>query len=246
MNRHIAFNALVGSENYNLSTSESDKDYKLFVWPSFYDLYNSNIYTESKVGETIDEEYHDIRKLVNLFWKSNVNFVEVLFSTDISINRDAWMSLYVKRILAMKKDISTMNLPYLYKACRGMYESKSKYIAKGNKGTYSLVEQFGYDSKSAMHAYRILDFIERFAKNEFTDFYTAMQYDDKGREFMLSVKHGEFTREEYAALIENKMVTFKKLESVYLGQSIREDVKQELGAILYQFVSESVMRELSN
>ena len=37
--RNVAFKALVGSHNYNLNTSDSDKDYKLFVIPTLDDLY---------------------------------------------------------------------------------------------------------------------------------------------------------------------------------------------------------------
>ena len=41
---------LVGSYNYNLNDKNSDKDYKVFVSPTFDDLYSGNQYTISEIG----------------------------------------------------------------------------------------------------------------------------------------------------------------------------------------------------
>ncbi|WP_227935241.1 DNA polymerase beta superfamily protein [Alkalihalobacillus deserti] len=244
MEREIAFKALVGSANYNLATPESDKDYKVFVIPMFADLYHGKLYAESKVGETIDEEFHDIRKLVHLFWKSNVNFVEVLFSIDMTINQNRPINNYIQQIIAQRDEIATMNLPYLYRACKGMYESKKKYIKKGNKGTRYLVEKVGFDSKSAMHAYRILDFIERFSANEFTSFKEAIQYDDKSRKFMIGIKNGLFTKDQYDEIMKEKLTVFQLLEKKYMEQPSREEVKETVANILYKMIAQTISLEI--
>ncbi|WP_052144681.1 DNA polymerase beta superfamily protein [Halalkalibacter okhensis] len=246
MERIIALKALVGSENYNLSTSESDKDFKVFVIPTFDDLYNNKLFTSSKVGEQVDEEYHDIRKVMNLWWKSNVNFLEVLFSVDFNVNDQDWIKGKIDRLFLMKNEIVRMNLPYLYKACMGMYRSKSKDIEIGNRNTKQLVQQFGYDSKSAMHAYRILDFIERFADQHFSNFKNAIQYNDSEREFMLSIKYGGFSKGQFIERLDEKFATFKKLEHVYLSQQVRKEVKGEVEKIIYQLVQDSTFYELKS
>jgi len=243
MKREVAFKALVGSANYNLATQESDKDYKVFVVPTFADLYNATVYTESKVGDKLDEEFHDIRKLVNLLWKSNVNFLEVLFSTEITISENRSIAECIFQILAMKSEIATMNLPYLYKACKGMFDSKSKYVEAGNKGTHYLVEQYGFDTKSAMHAFRILDFIERFSENDFTDFKGAMQYDSKGREFMLNMKGGEYTRNQYNDLLNAKLTTFNKLQVRYMEQPKNETIKKTLDELIFKMIEKKIFLE---
>ena len=46
-NRVSVLKALVGSHNYNLNTPESDKDYKLFVLPTYDDLYERKDYSVS-------------------------------------------------------------------------------------------------------------------------------------------------------------------------------------------------------
>ena len=44
------FRVLTGSHNYNMNTPESDKDYKIFVLPTFDDLYHGKEF--SNVGNT--------------------------------------------------------------------------------------------------------------------------------------------------------------------------------------------------
>lgn len=240
MSRQVVFKALVGSHNYNLSTPESDKDYKVFVLPTFDDLYHNKQYSKSTIGDVADYDYHDVRKLANLFWKSNVNFIEVLYSTDIVMSGIEYIDNYINQIYKIKHELVTMNLPYLYKACKGMYLNKIKYLDKGTEGTKHLVEKYNYDSKQALHAYRILDFIIRFAETDFNDFGNAMTYDNTGREFMLSIKDGKYNKDEYLGLVENKMKEFEKLEDVYLNQQANLDVKDALESIIYNLVRESI------
>ena len=47
--RETVFKALVGSHNYNLADKNSDKDYKVFVLPTFEDLYNGVQYSKQTV-----------------------------------------------------------------------------------------------------------------------------------------------------------------------------------------------------
>ena len=58
---------IVGSHNYNLTTENSDKDYKLFILPEFEDLYSGNLFsTPNVVSSTMDYDIHDIRQLPKL------------------------------------------------------------------------------------------------------------------------------------------------------------------------------------
>ena len=59
-NRKFAFKSLVGSHNYNLNIETSDKDYKVFVFPTFDDLYFNKSYSKSCIGET--EDYDKLEK----------------------------------------------------------------------------------------------------------------------------------------------------------------------------------------
>ena len=195
------FKSLVGSHNYNLNTAESDKDYKLFVLPKFDDLYNNFSFAKSYIGETEDYDVHAIRKCSSLWYKANVNFLEVLFSNNLEINEN--LSEKSKKIIleliSMRDSIATMHLSYLYAACIGMYKTKTKYLYKGTEGTKNLVLKYGYDTKQAMHSIRILDFLRRFYNNEFTDFKEAIYYknDDPIRKFLLDIKVGKYLLNDF-------------------------------------------------
>lgn len=136
LERKEIFRALVGSHNYNLNTETSDYDYKVFIAPTFDDLYANERYSKSIIGEDMDLDIHDVRKVSNLWWKANVNFIEVLFSKEVYYGltiKDETVEL-LDKIFAMRNDIAKMNLPYLYNACVGMYFTKMKNIHKLTNG----------------------------------------------------------------------------------------------------------------
>jgi len=195
------FRALVGSHNYNMNTPESDKDYKVFVSPTFDDLYFNKQFSRTYIGNIEDFDVHDIRKTSNLWWKANVNFVEVLFSEDIIIAENILPETkkLLEEMFFMKHDIAMMNLPYLFDACIGMHITKKKQVNKGTEGTQHLVDKFGYDTKQAMHSIRILDFLRRFSRVGFLSFKQAIwyNYEDPGRQYLLDVKGGKYSKDEY-------------------------------------------------
>lgn len=80
MDRYVG-KFLYGSQNYGLSTSESDHDYKWVEMPSFEHLF----YAQSTLNRQTDEhngvwDYRDFAK--NLL-KANPNALELLFSTEV-------------------------------------------------------------------------------------------------------------------------------------------------------------------
>jgi len=242
--RKEIFRALVGSHNYNLNTETSDKDYKVFVAPTFDDLYFNNQFSKSYIGQVEDFDVHDIRKTSSLWWKANVNFLEVLFSEESSINLklNADSKSCLTTIFRHRDEIAKMNLPYLYDACIGMHIIKKKQVDKGTEGTQYLLEKYGYDTKQAMHSLRILDFLHRFAQSDFNDFKYAIKYDlndqqDWYGKYLLSVKAGELSKYEYIKESEYQLKwiedTFKTL---YKEQKPNEETNQYLLKMIKQIV----------
>jgi len=231
--RKTAFKALVGSHNYNLNDETSDKDYKYFVLPTFDDLYENKMYSlPSQVSAEMDFDVHDVRKIPNLFYKSNINFVEVLYSTEIDLCLDLTQKdpIYspLPQIFAMRKKIARMNVPYFFHACVGMHYRKMSALNKGTKGTQHLVSQFGYDTKQALHAYRVLDFLERFYYNDFNDFKKAITYDGVDRDFMFSIKQGVYTEQQYRLLVAEKLEKVLTLKESYDRITTDEETYQML------------------
>lgn len=239
--RKVAFKSLVGSHNYNLNTPESDKDYKVFLLPSFDDLYFNKTFSKNYIGETEDFDAHDIRKCSSLWYKANVNFLEVLFSEKFRVNSNLCerSKQLIYQLYDMRNDIAKMNLKYLYDACIGMHYNKMKYLEKGTEGTQHLVDKFGYDTKQALHAWRILDFLRAFADNGFNDFKSAIWYseDNIKRKFLLDLKNGTYSLNEYKEIVAN---TFNHVEEnykeKYRSQKLDEDTNNKVLEIIKELV----------
>ncbi|MGL5506526.1 MAG: hypothetical protein ACRDB0_01345 [Paraclostridium sp.] len=245
MRRFDLFKALTGSHNYNLNRPDSDLDYKIFIVPSFDDLYY-NMYCHKKAehSELIDYDYHDVRNLIYRLSKSNVNFIEVLFSEEIIINPElpVWAKYAISELMSMKKDIAKMNLPYLFDACLGMKHNKLKLIDKGSGSSIQYVKKHGYDTKSAMNAYRILDFLERFAKTEFNDFKSAIWYTDKEKTMLNAILNGSFTKEEVVNIIKQKEQFIKdNYKDLYKAHELNEETYNRLEKIVKNLVKHSII-----
>lgn len=242
------FRALVGSHNYNLNGPESDKDYKVFVAPTFADLYFNKQFAKMYVGEKEDLDVHDIRKLESVLWKANVNFLEILFTKELIINPDIQPNSkkQIEKIFKNKNKIAKMNLPYLYNACMGMHLTKLKQVTKGTEGTKHLVEKYGYDTKQAMHSVRILDFLKRFADTDFEDFKAAIEYDDYGedKEILLGIKNGVYTLEEFNSLaLYTKLSVEKELEEKYKQFKPNEELRQMIIDATKEIVGEEIFKD---
>lgn len=239
--RKELFRVLVGSHNYNLNTESSDKDFKIFVVPTFDDLYFNKQFSKSYIGVTEDLDCHDIRKISSLLWKANVNFLEILFSKEFHINPCLSKNTknLIHTIFKHKDEIVRMNLPYLYNACVGMHITKKKQIDKGTKGTQYLVDKYGYDTKQAMHSIRILDFLRRYANSNFDNFEFAIKYDDKDdfRKLLLDIKSGLYSKEQFIKISEN---IFKEVEEkykeIYCSKMPNEKTNENLIKIVKQIV----------
>lgn len=98
---------LYGSQNYNLSGPNSDKDYHAIVFPSIAELYAGKIHST--------EQEWDVRHFVNLILKGNFNALELLFSTEKEFN-----------------DANFKELWFFYRGCSSTiceYKSKNFYYS---------------------------------------------------------------------------------------------------------------------
>lgn len=254
--RKPALKCLVGSHNYNLNGPNSDKDYKVFVLPTFKDLYSGKEFSKMVIGEEEDLDVHDIRKMVKLFWKSNVNFMEVLFSDEISfpLEEDDELNYrlitnYIKKIFEHKERIAKMNLPYLWNACIGMHIEKKKKMHKGTEGTEHLVEMFGYDTKQAMHSMRMLMVLKRYADNGFKDFKKAIYFEegDSDKDYLLEIKNGLYCYEVMKTVLDNDLKYIEtKYRNLYNSIEPDDDMKEILEELIIHIAKVAVNTEGNN
>jgi len=239
MIRTEVFRALVGSHNYNLDDETSDKDYKIFTLPTFDDLYFGKMYSKQQVGQKVDFSAHDIRKLPELFWKANINFLETLYSTETDIKT---YNHEVCELFSLRDQIVTMNLPYLYNACKGMHFEKMKRLDKSSEGTQHLINKYGYNTKEALHAFRVLDFIARFAFSDFTDFGWALRYSDFSRDELLGIKNGFYCREEFERLVKAKYELFEKFERQYHSKMPNKELMEYIKSLIYKMIYKHILQ----
>jgi hypothetical protein len=231
-NREVVLKALVGSHNYNLNTPESDKDYKYFVAPTFEDLYYGKMFSTAKQTDTLDYDVHDIRQLGNLLWKANINFIEVLFSTNYEyINPD------LEFLIIKREKFASMNLPAFYNATMGMHRQKMGELFKGTEKTKCLIEKFGYDTKQACHALRCLFVLEKYNLNGGL-MGNALWFntDDIRGKCLLDVKAGNWSLEIFKEFVGNYEGNIERWKSWYHAVSPDEALKNELDDKIMRFV----------
>lgn len=237
--KDYVFISLFGSHVYGLNDETSDMDWRAFVSPSFEELYNKEMYSKKVITEAYDLDVHDVRKIPQLFYKSNLNFLEVLFSTSITMN-NAFPE--IKEIMSLRDDIVKMNLPYLYKSCYGMHMQKMSLLNKGSEFTQNLIEAHGYCTKNALHAYRVLNFIIRFAESDFKDFGKCIWYTGEDKKFMMEIKKGIFNEDTYRKFIDHYYHSeFVHAESKYMSQKPNEELRDRLNLLIMNMIKRHLM-----
>lgn len=239
LDREVVLKALVGSHNYNLATPESDRDYKVFIAPTFEELYLGKQFSKQIITSTEDNDIHDVRKLVDLFFKANVNFLEVLASNEIVIPEG---NPEIEEIVSLKKEIFKMNLPYLYNSCGGMHKQKMSMLYKGTEGTQHLVDEHGYDTKQAQHAYRCEKVIVDFEATNFEDFEGAIRYKGDDLQFMQEIRSGFFKVDVFENFVKHyHNSTFVHLKEKYHSFEPNLELKARIEQLIMQLVKRKVV-----
>jgi len=246
--RTICLKALVGSHNYNLNTPSSDKDYKYFVYPTLDDLYDAKMYHKEVVTETEDYTVHDIRKLPMLIWKANVNFLEIMYSKELSA-----IDGIDEYLIESREAFSLMNMKQMYSAALGMFMNKLNQTFKDSPGRHESYEKYGYDTKSACHAVRLLDFTERITnnlENHVSDpVQKAFYYEDsdKGRDYLLAIKRGEYPKKEIQFILDtlhekfivNENTDVKKYFQKEADHTLYESFKAHIKKLVFSNIGRS-------
>lgn len=193
MKRPLVFKALVGSHNYGLNTETSDKDYKVFTLPTFDDLYCGNFVSESHTSDTEDYTTHDVRKMPHLLKKSNLNFLEVMYSVEQSGDLEL-VEFFEKH----RDRIFLAHPKQFFNASMGMVNQKLKDMTRTSPAREEAIAKLGYDPKSAYAAFRLYGLVlncqDRLGK-EPTDFTPCFKYKGLTQVLMKRVKAGCFDKE---------------------------------------------------
>lgn len=249
MKTTLSFETVYGSVNYRLNRADSDEDMMYFYNPTYEQLYSGKMAGNIKDPST-DRKHHDVRKIPQLFFKANVNFLEILFARKVK----TYDNLY-GLLVPYREDIASMNIPYLFDGCMGMFRRNylnllrdAHYVDKEDvMDPESHARKLG---KHAGSAYRILDFVQRYARLGFKDFQRAISYDpdipedQKVRDLYMAMRDGCFRYAELDDILKKKEEEARKLESYYKEQKVKEEVNQFVVATVKNHVKEMLIREL--
>lgn len=190
---------LYGSQNYNLSTPQSDVDTKAMVLPTFRaTVLNSKLTsTELTVCEGLCN-VKDVRAMFDNFRKSNINFLEVLFTHHKLVNprfKPFWDELYNSR-----HEVANAHPLRLMHATAGMAQQKYVAMEKPFESKTEVLSLYGYDPKQLHHLVRLCLFMQTY--RQFGSFAACLVPEPAMHEYLMSLKTSPLPLEEARKLRE--------------------------------------------
>ena len=183
---------LQGSQNYGLETELSDVDTKLVIVPTFEEIaMNKPLVSTTHVRENDEHiDFKDVRAMLQLFKKQNMNFLEILFTEYYIINplyKDAWEKLVVQR-----ENIARYNSITNIRAMKGVALEKYHAMEHRYPAKIAVIDKFGYDPKQLHHLLRVEEFIGKYLSG--LDYEHCMRPENPA--YLKEVKLGKYTLEE--------------------------------------------------
>lgn len=241
---------LQGSQNYGMADEESDIDSKVLLIPSLRDMV-LNIKPISHTLEMPDNQEHvdckDVRDYFKIFRKSNINFVEILF-TDYWIVNHKYADLWLK-LRQRAEELARIN-PYAAVSCvQGMAAEKRHALCHEYPSRAAILEEFGYDPKQLSHLARINYFIKWYTEGRpYKDcIYPESIYirnwllQGKRNGWGLTKEQAKKRADEFLENINEFANTYKTFNK----NKIDKELDDFLNEILYELISRTLKEELN-
>ncbi len=246
----ICFAVLQGSQNYNLDTYqelyESDFDWKVFVYPTFEDVYYGR-----KVSKTVEYEFgqfelKDIRLFPELLSKMNSSYIELLYTDFFFGETFVQFREYADQLVSER-------ICLLVKTLMGMALEKQNALCKPYSGLIDKLERFGgYDPKQLHHAYRIKYMLcrlyNRFKAEELVDYKNVLEFDagSAAHEHLMDVKvHGVSSKLEAERQMEDVVNKCKFVYDYFWKDKqpnfeIKSDTLNKIEKLVYELVKRRI------
>lgn len=145
--------SLQGSQNYRTDTENSDVDSKYSLIPTVKSMLRGTDFTRDlTVSKNEKVSVKSFPDFVNLFFKGNVNNLEMLFTDYIVCDHNLGLMYNLRPI---REDIVKATFGTVMSAMVGMAIQKQKSMLKGTETTKPFVEKLGYDPKDCAHILRL-------------------------------------------------------------------------------------------
>lgn len=256
--RKIIFFFVQGSQNYNLDTPASDVDCKAFVLPTFEDLYYGNQYSTTLDFDFGQVTVHDIRMLPDLLFKMNPTYVELFFAKYVYFPHPELKQALEKEIPELLDN--AVFFDELFRICKyrflasmiGTFNKKIKEMNSPTPSRKEVVEQYGYDIKSASHAiryFRLLTLIVSFIREQiharpYQIFASEIRLEDeRARNMLLEIKLGQFDKATILDRLHHEKIYVKAIQDQY-EELAKKPSEGSLGANLRRGIYRLVKSQL--
>lgn len=180
-----------GSMNYGTySYPTSDVDTKAIYVPTFDELiFNRPISKEYQLENGEHIEVKDIREMVNMWRKQNINFLEILF-TDYHYINPKYQTLWDTEFIRNREDIAA-------------YDPDATFLSICGQAKHTLEQIKGWDGKKVSNAIRLAHFLMRydttlpyrdcfdFGKPSPTDLDAGLRNNTEVRDIIMELKYRE-------------------------------------------------------
>lgn len=238
-----------GSMNYGIMDDESDVDSKMLTLPSMRELV-LNTKSLNSVHIMENEEHvdmKDVREYFKIFRKSNINFVEILFTDYFITNShytDLWLTLREHR-----EELARIN-PYAAISCmKGMASEKVHALCHEYPSRMYYIEKYGYDGKQLSHLVRIDYFIHKYIEGaKYSD--CIYPENKEFRDYLLGLKRHTLNIKKDEAV---KLANTIYLDICKLADDTRANLENKndpemdelLNSVLYELIKRTLKEELS-
>ena len=244
MNREV-LKVLVGSHNYGLNTPKSDKDYKIFVLPTFDDLYYGKKTSSSTIKDSNNEDYEvkDIRLLLDLLRKANPSYLEILFSVEVKV--DFRFEKIWKFLMQHREEIVQYNKANFFNATWGTICEKAKSLRqkKYTASSKELFDKLGYDPKQMCHFMRLYELLDCYSIG--MCFGDCISLNEVDSHHLLLLKNGESNWSEfYEGVITTALDSMELKKSYFTNTEEDRNKHKEIFAKLNDMVKQFIEDDL--
>lgn len=210
-NQKILLKVIIGSQAYNLASSDSDTDRRGVYLESKEQLFGLKKAEPSCFPEDPNDTIYPFRHFISLLCKGNPNIIEMIYLNDDFI--EYMHPLFKKYIIDNKEKFLSKTL---IKSYLGYTNHQLSLIEKNNREKYSV---HNYDGKAAMHIFRLLLQLNNLIDKKDPIIYVS----NDDRELLLDIRYG---RRFYSIEALKQRVA---LETIWIENKIKEcDLKDKV------------------
>ncbi len=212
---------LYGSQNYLMSTENSDVDVKTLVVPTMKQL----VLGQTVKSNTVDlgfglNDVKDFREMFKNYRKGNVNFLETLYTDHFVMHEDY---VDVLRKLRQNRELVThCNPTRTLRSMAGMAYQKYTAFEKPFESKKEVLAKYGYDPKQLHHTCRLALAMEVWVNT--LDFQRTLHLEKADREWLMTLKTNPLPYENAKELLNKTMVKVDKYREYTLDVNKEREV----------------------